>query len=141
MEAARELRRLSSATLGHPDVLDIRWRLHAARGQWDSALDVAKLVTTVAPERPSGWIHQSYCLHEMKRTAEAMQLLLPVADQFPEEGIIAYNLACYACQLGDLAGAKIWLQRASKSKGKMPLKEMAEQDPDLAPLMEFIRQM
>lgn len=141
LEAARELRRVSNPALGHPDVLDIRWRLHAARGQWDSALDVAKLVTTVAPDRPSGWIHQSYCLHEMKRTAEAMHLLLPVADQFPEEGIIAYNLACYACQLGDLAGAKIWLQRASKAKGKMPLKEMAEQDPDLAPLMEFIRQM
>jgi Flp pilus assembly protein TadD len=141
MEAARELRRLTPATLGHPDVLEIRWRLHAARGQWESALDVARLVTHVAPDRPSGWIHQSYTLHEMKRTAEALQLLLPVAEQFPKESIIAYNLACYACQLGDFPGAKIWLERASRIRGKLPLKEMALDDPDLAPLLEFIRKL
>lgn len=141
LEAARELRRLSPAAQGHPDVLDIRWRLHAARGQWDSALDVARLVTNVAPDRPSGWIHQSYTLHEMKRTQEAMQLLLPIVEQFPEEGIIAYNLACYACQLGDIAGAKIWLERASKVKGRLPLKEMAREDPDLVPLLDFIKHL
>jgi len=141
LEAARELRRLSPAALGHPDVLDIRWRLHAARRQWDSALDVARLVTTMAPDRPSGWIHQSYTLHELKRTAEALHLLIPVAEQFPNEGIIAYNLACYACQLGDIAGAKIWLERASKVRGKLPLKEMALEDPDLAPLREFIHKL
>jgi hypothetical protein len=101
----------------------------------------ARLVTNVAPDRPSGWIHQSYTLHEMKRTQEAMQLLLPIVEQFPEEGIIAYNLACYACQLGDLAGAKIWLERASKVKGKLPLKEMAREDPDLVPLLEFIKHL
>jgi Flp pilus assembly protein TadD len=140
-EAARELRRLSPAALGHTDVLDLRWRLHAARGQWDSALDVARLVTSVAPERPSGWIHQSYTLHELKRTEEALHLLLPVAEQFPEESIIAYNLACYACQLGDLAGAKIWLERASKGRGKLPLKQMALEDPDLAPLREYITRL
>ncbi len=137
-EAARELRRLSPAAMGHADVLDLRWRLYAARRQWDSALDVARLVTTVAPDRPSGWIHQSYTLHEMKRTEEALHLLLPIVEQFPDEVTIAYNLACYTCQLGDLVGAKIWLARAAKGWGKLPLKQMAMDDPDLVPLKEYI---
>jgi Flp pilus assembly protein TadD len=139
--AARELRKLASANFVHPDVLEIRWRLHASRGQWDSALDVARLVTTVAPERPSGWIHQSYCLHELKRTPEAWQLLLPVVERFPEEGTIAYNLACYACQMGDFVAAKTWLQRALKLRGKLNLKAMALDDPDLAPMRDYLKSL
>jgi hypothetical protein len=67
-----------------------------------------------------------------------MRLLLPLAEQFPDEAIIAYNLACYACQLGDLTRAKLWLARAARQRGKLPLKEMALEDPDLAPLREYL---
>ena len=54
--------------------------------------------------------------------------------------LIPYNLACYACQLGDLLGDQSWLERAAKKNGFRPLKQMALEDPDLRPLWEFIKQ-
>lgn len=137
-EAARELRHISREAAGHPDVLELRWRLYAAQDAWDAALDVARAVTKAAPDRPSGWIHQSYCLHELKRTDEAWELLGPLARRFPDEFVIPYNLACYACALGEMQAAREWFQRAVKIKGKEELKRMALEDPDLLPLREYI---
>jgi tetratricopeptide (TPR) repeat protein len=137
-EAARELRHLSKVASSHPDVLELRWRLYASQGAWDAALDVARAVTNVAPERPSGWIHQSYSLHELERTEEAWDLLRPVAEKFPMESIIPYNLACYACRLGELQRARDWLQRALRLFEKSEFKRMALGDPDLVALRDYI---
>jgi predicted Zn-dependent protease len=137
-EAARELRQLTKAAEKHPDVLELRWRLYALTHQWDAALAIARAVIITAPERPSGWIHQSYSLHELKRTDEAWEQLLPAASKFPEDSVIPYNLACYACQLGDLLVARDWLQRAVKLLGKAEIKSMALSDGDLAPLRDYI---
>ncbi len=137
-EAARELRQLTKAAEKHPDVLELRWRLYALTRQWDAALAMARAVITVAPERPTGWIHQSYSLHELKRTDEAWEQLLAAASKFPEDSVIPYNLACYACQLGDLLVARDWIQRAVKLLGKAEIKSMAQSDGDLAPLRDYI---
>ena len=137
-DAAAELRRLTSAGQGHPEVLELRWNLAIRRGQWEAALDLARLVVLASPERPTGWIHQSYALHELKRTDEAWTLLRPMADRFPTDSTIPYNLACYACQLGDLAGAREWIARAIKLGGKREIKAMALEDVDLVPLRPWL---
>lgn len=138
LEAARELAALSGAARSHPDVLEVCWRLHAARADWESALSVARLLTRQVPGRATGWIHQSYCLHEMRRTPEAMRLLLPVVERFPDESTIPYNLACYACQMGDLAGAKEWLARAAEKRGREEIRAMGIDDADLLPLRDYL---
>lgn len=140
-EAAQELTRVRRVARRHPDVLELNWRVLAQLGEWDLALGVAGAVVQVAPDRPSGWIHRSYTLHELKRTPEAWEALLPAAEQFPEEAIIAYNLACYACQLGDLDGAETWLSRAARLRGREEIKSMGLQDPDLRPLAGFLQQL
>ncbi len=137
-EAARELRLVSREAAGHPDVLELGWRLHAMKGQWDDALTVAEQVTAAAPDRPSGWIHQSYCLHELKRTREAWDLLLDKVAQFPRDSIIPYNLACYACQMGDLVAAREWLKKAAQLRGIGEIRAMAASDPDLAPIRDSL---
>ena len=138
VEAERELQALSEPARHHPDVLEICWRLRAFMGDWEGALAVAQTMTRALPDRASGWIHQSYCLHEMKRTEEAWRLLRPAAELFPEESTIAYNLACYACQLGELAAAREWLQRAAGKKGRERVRMMGLDDPDLIPLRAFL---
>lgn len=140
-EAAAELGHISPKAANHPDALELHWRLHAARNAWEEALGVAEAVTRVAPDRPSGWIHQSYSLHELKRTGEAKAVLVPVANKFPKEFVIPYNLACYACALGELEKARNWLLRALKIKGKEgreEFKRMALADPDLTPIRDYI---
>ncbi|HRI15296.1 MAG TPA: tetratricopeptide repeat protein [Verrucomicrobiota bacterium] len=139
VEAGRELDRISPAAAGHPVVLELRWRLLARNRDWAQALEVARTMTSAAPDQAEGWIHQSYTLHELRRTDEAWSTLLSVAERFPTESIIPYNLACYACQLGDLTRARDWLQRAVRLRSKDEIRSLALTDPDLAPLRDYLQ--
>jgi tetratricopeptide (TPR) repeat protein len=134
VEALIELSRLSISLLGHPDVLNLRWRLHAMKQDWEGALTVARAQLAVDPEQPDSWINLSFALHELKRTREAFDALVSVQEKFPKTGVIPYNLACYSCRLGELDDARVWIRRARKILGKDQLREMGSDDPDLQPL-------
>lgn len=137
-EAAAELRKLSPAGHGHPEVLDLRWQLKAHQHRWEAALEVARLLIQRDPNRPIGWIHQSYALHELRRTDEAWDALKPLAARFPQDGTIPYNLACYACHLGDAGVAREWLLRTIKIRGKAEVLALAADDADLKPLKPWL---
>ncbi|MBI4325365.1 MAG: tetratricopeptide repeat protein, partial [Chloroflexi bacterium] len=77
-----------------------------------------------------------------KRTAEALESLLPAADKFAVEYLIPYNLACYSAQLGRLNEAKAWLERAFQVSGHAAqVKLAALHDPDLEPLWQAIGEL
>jgi len=133
-EAAAELARISPARREHPAVLELHWRVLAEQRKWDEALRVGCRLVELAPEQPGGWIDQSYALHELNRTREARDVLLGVAGRFGHVSIVAYNLACYACQLGDREQARQWLAKAVAVKGKGEIKRLALNDKDLEPL-------
>ena len=120
----------------HPDVLEVRWKIYAKAGQWAGNVDIGKALTHLAPQRASSWIKYALALHEMKRTEDAWNALLPVATNFPREPTIPYNLACYAAQLGRLVEARDWLAQAFRLGNAKKLKLQALEDPDLAPLWE-----
>lgn len=132
--AEEELAGLSPVGQRHPKVLDLRWQIRAAGKDWVGCLRVADQLVAAAPDDKIGWIHRSYSLHELKRTQEAWENLRPVAERYPAEPIIAYNLACYACQLGRHQEAWTWLQAAARRGDPDRVREMAEADPDLRPL-------
>jgi predicted Zn-dependent protease len=143
VEAAAELSHLRESLQPHPDVLELRWEIAARRNQWGEALVVARQLVGVAPERPSGWLHQSYALRRVpgEGLRRAWEALLPVAEKFPDEPIVAYNLSCYACQLGELEQARTWFKRALESGGRERIRLRALRDPDLEPLWQEIRQL
>ena len=101
-----------------------------------SGLETARSLVECAPERVSGWLHQAYALRRVPEgnIQKAWDALLPAFDKFPKEFLIAYNLACYACQMQDLEGARLWLDRARNISGKSKVKKMALADSDLEPL-------
>ena len=74
----------------------------------------------------------------MKRTEKARDNRLRVVDEFPEDPIMRYDLACYECQLGRLEQAKNWLEKAFKLGNPNEIKLMALDDPDLEPLWKEI---
>jgi tetratricopeptide (TPR) repeat protein len=80
-------------------------------------------------------------LHELKRTQEALDALLPAAAKFPKHWLIRYNLACYCSQLGRLQEAMQWLEKAIGLADKSEVKAMALADPDLEPLRREIRKI
>jgi len=129
-EASRELDRITSEYQEHPDVLDIRWATEAMQLNWDECVRLATLLTHRAPGRSAGWIHRSFALHELKRTQEAFELLLPALSIFHDIWVIPYNLACYQCQLGQLEPALEYYARALEIGGE-PVRDMALADDDL----------
>jgi Flp pilus assembly protein TadD len=139
--AAGELANIPHERASHPDVLEVCWQVFAHQRMWDVALTTAEALVRLAPGRSTGWIDQSFALHELRRTEEAMTRLLRAQEQFPEQAIIPYNLACYACQLGDLLTARRWLQKTVKLQGREQTRRMAMEDADLAPLRDEIAKL
>ena len=140
-EARAELAQISEARQIHPDVLEVRWFVCAEEQCWEEGLQVARSLIQAAPDRASGWLHQAYALRRVAEGGlkQAWEALLPAFDLFPKEAIIPYNLSCYACQLKDLEGARLWLKRAIAIGGKERIKLMALADSDLEPLWPEIR--
>lgn len=133
-EANEELERIAPPLRAHPAVLELRWQIYATAKQWPACLDIAIAITTLAPESPAGWIHRSYTLHELRRTQEAWDTLTAVAAKFSDNATIAYNLACYACQLRNITRARELLDRALTLDSSPATKLAALNDPDLTPL-------
>lgn len=140
LEANEELENISPQLRAHPDVLEIRWHIYAKENRWEACADIARAITKLAPSRPAGWIHLAYSLRRAKDGGlqSAWEALLPVAEKFPKEVIIPFNLACYACQLNRIDGARDWIKRAFEISEKTncfdQVRLMALQEKDLEPL-------
>ena len=138
IEANEELENITASLRAHPDVLNVRWEIYAAAKKWEAAVDIAAAIVQLDPDDPLGWVHRSYALHELKRTAEARDNLLRVVEKFPISATMRYNLACYECQLGNLDRAKQWLEKAFALGDAKGMKLAALDDPDLQPLWKEI---
>jgi hypothetical protein len=130
-EALVELKAVSSGIALHPDVLEVRWQALARLESWEPTLPIAQSICQLAPDRPQGWLHQAVSLYRLKRTEEAWQLLLPMADKFPKDWVIPYDLACYACQLGKVDEGRLWLKKAFRLGDSKDVRNIALADPDL----------
>ena len=144
-EARVEFEKLSTPGRRQPQVLGVEWSLLSQEQRWDEAVVAAEAQLTATPDDPEPWIHRSFALHELRRTRDAFDMLLPAAIRFPKETIIPYNLACYRCQLGDLPDARRWFAR-TLAPGKSPAEKRlrlgaALHDADLQPLWPEFRQL
>lgn len=118
----------------HPDVLEMRWKIHAQARQWRTCRRLATILIEDSPERLAGWICLSMALHGLHQTEEAWETLLDVVDVFPESPAIPYELARYSCLLGFFPEACRWLAQASAQGDAREVQLMALDDPDLQPL-------
>jgi predicted Zn-dependent protease len=137
-EALSELSLIPEAFAIEPIVLEVKWQIHARTNSWDKSLPVAQTFCEVAPARPEGWLHQAVSLYRLHRTQEAWNLLLPMAKKFPRSWVIPYDLACYACQLGNVEDGRHWLKVAFRLGDVKEIKPLALADTDLKPLWKEI---
>jgi tetratricopeptide (TPR) repeat protein len=142
-EARAELIHISPAHQEHPDVLEVRWAVAAEQKRWEEGLQIAQALVREAPRRASGWLHRAYALRRVPdgSVQKASAALLPAFDKFPGEALIPFNLSCYACQMGQLDAARLWLQRAIAIDGKEKIRQQALKDSDLEPLWDEIREL
>jgi predicted Zn-dependent protease len=140
-EARAELEALSPAARKQPVALQVQWQLEVACKCWQPALEIADQILQLVTDAPAGWIDRSYALHELGRTQNALDELIPAYEMFPDVPVIPYNLACYCCQLEDIATAKTWFERAMRRGDKRALLRMALKDPDLESIWAELKKL
>jgi hypothetical protein len=140
-EAHKELSHISRRWRKHPEVLELRWYLHAEDQNWEEALPIARLLHEHYSDRLFGWLAHAHSL--LKATSDpetAWDVLLPAAEIF-EGPQVAYGLACYASLAGRLDDARYWLERADKVADQEEFKDVASDQLDLDKLREFIEKL
>ena len=132
-----ELDQMHEELRSHPVVLQARYDIHAKAGQWNEAAEIATRLLELSPANCGAWTGLSYATRRKQGGGipQAKEILLKAAARFPKEPLIAYNLACYECQLGNLDQARQWLKKAGELGSPAVIKKMAASDPDLKPLM------
>ena len=107
----------------------LRLELALLGSQWREGEASARHMREWAPDEPQGFIHGAYCLHELGRTHEAVQLLLAGPQALRKMPLFFYNLACYHAVLGQRVQALASLNEAfQRDPG---LRDVARTDPDL----------
>lgn len=142
-EARNELDHVSVEARNHPDVLEMRWMICEATQDWAGALAAAVEMIRLNLRNPAGWLHQAYALRRVEAGGlkHALKTLEAASHLFPDEPLIAYNLACYQTQIGQLDEAWEWILKAKKLLGKKKFLKLAMTDPDLDPLKDRLRQL
>jgi Flp pilus assembly protein TadD len=140
-EAGAEFEKIAPQFRSHPHVLAIRYDICAKAGKWDAAAEIARTLTQLEPHRPGMWVSLAYAVRRKTGGGipQARAILVQARRAFPKEQVIAYNLACYECQLGDLNAARSWLEKACTLGNANKVKLMALDDPDLKPLWPDLR--
>jgi len=145
VSALEELEALPGEKQSHPHVLKIRYAIHIQARRWDFAFELADGLSRLTPDEVQPFVWRSYAARRMPNgsTEMALQLLLDVANHFPDEPIVPFNLACYNCQLGKLVQARSWLhiafEVAAKQNATLEWKRRAIDDKDLQPLRDEVR--
>ena len=78
-------------------------------------------------------------IRRSESTDAARNILINSLPKFPPEAIIYYNLACYDCQLGQIASAKQYLKQAFRIDPNWI--SQALEDEDLKPLWDSLQAM
>jgi hypothetical protein len=138
-EALIELDKISSAHRGHPDVVQVRRQLCGSVETEDTVFDIARTICALEPLLPvaADKIQNSPSRRPLSQSKSTAAL----TARLPELFAIPYNLACYACQLGSVKEAWEWFRMAVEMSDEEQIRELALNDPDLAPLWDRIRSM
>lgn len=137
-EAEAEICGVPQERSDHPDVLDVKWHIAGARQRWAEARELAVRHVELAPGDARGWVNRSNALHFLLEYQEALRLLEPAANLFPDNDVIPYNLACHLARLRQFDEAWKYLMKAVARSDGPTIRKRALADPDLEPLRERI---
>jgi len=139
--AANELEEMAPQSRAHPDALQVRLKIYFEARKWDCAAEVANALCRLLPDSAFGPLHLAHALRQLDRTQDARAALLPIADKFPDEWRIQYQLACYSCKVGKLKEALQWIGAAIDVAGKLDIRTKALGEQDLEPLWLHISEI
>ena len=110
-DAMQEYKRLSARTKQSVEGLTLLIEIHRAAGNASELEFVAEQLCIIDPDNVDRWIELALALRSIKT---ARELLLKVAERFPDTALVHFHLARFECSLGNLALAKEHLGRSKK---------------------------
>jgi len=128
-EAAEEMRHLPKEAFERGDVIEISLLCLMEQKRWGDALVVAEKLCRLEPRQAGGFIHAAFCLHELGRTREALDILARGPASLKTKPVYYYNLGCYLACLGEEEKAVALLLQSFEMDGT--LRGHARHDPDL----------
>ncbi len=128
-EAEAELSPLPAAMRERVDVVEILLLCLMGRRRWEEALALATRLCRLEPSEPGGFIHAAFCLHEMGKTEEAVEILSNGPASLRTKAVYYYNIGCYHARLGHYDQSLSYLERAFEMDGD--LRQHAKRDRDL----------
>ncbi len=135
-EAWEEFRSIEKDFPATPPIVQMKVLLMLKQERWEEALSFSAELRRMEPHGGAGYIHGAYCLHELERTAEALELLENAPDSVRDEAIYHYNKGCYQAAVGDVETARSCLRKSFDLDER--LVAVARKDPDLAELKGII---
>ena len=134
-EALAELDRIAPEVQSEPAAQAARLDCLMVAKHWDEATPLAESLCAQCPEEVHFWLQFAFA--SRRRTGgsleQAYEILAPMRALFPDEWLIAYNLACYLCQMNRLDEADTMLAEARTMSGEK-VEQLAADDEDLEPL-------
>lgn len=130
--ASQELSKIPTKHRDNTPYQELALRLAMEERQWQEAAGVARLLQQRVPEEPAFWVQLAYTTRRAQDLPAAESILQEALERFPSVAIIPYNLACYACQSGNLERAAGYLDQAFSLDDAF--RELARADEDLKPL-------
>lgn len=136
VDAWNELENLPADLRGTETVLAAKIEILQHFGKWKFARQLAESLTRHFPANPRWWLAWSMSMRGEDSIQSARSILEEAVDVHPSVALIHYNLACYACLLGEMERSRGFLQQAFLLDDT--LKIVALCDPDLRPFGKHI---
>lgn len=128
-EACAELSPLPPELHDRVDVIEITLLCLMGGHRWAEALALATKLCSQEPAEPGGYIHAAFCLHELGRTMEAVDVLSRGPITLRTKPVYYYNMGCYHACLDQFDKSLAYLERAFEMDGE--LRQHAKKDRDL----------
>jgi tetratricopeptide (TPR) repeat protein len=109
-EALAALDEISADARDRPEVLRMRVQIYLQAKDWETGLRLSRQLTDLLPNESHGFIHSAFCLHELRRTAEAETGAMNGPSTLLEESIYYYNLGLLRGGVRNLDQAKGYVQ-------------------------------
>jgi hypothetical protein len=133
-QALNELEQVRPSLRTHPEVLLLRWGLHARTRDWPPCLLIAHCLTERVPADARSWVALARTFYLCGEVPKAYRVALSKVGVFPRSWLLLYDAARYACLLGKRRQAERYLRRAMAAGDKRTIKLQALADPDLEAL-------
>ena len=127
--AWEELESIPAEERAHPIALRLRVYIYRDKGKWMEMAVISRHLTEIEPQQPEHWTNRAWAERRHLGIPVAEKTLLHALAQFPNEGIIYYNLACYAAVDSRTVEAKSLLSKAIELDPAF--KQLAVDDEDL----------